>query len=273
VLLPSQVFYGKSRAMAAMPTGSGTSLICVAIDDGVFLAADDLVYVERDGQALPLSTNFRKVCGTERILIGTAGLMVHTDIKYDVQVWVRDFINTHAASLSEIPSSVAEGIFEKLKETFRPAESLVAQDVWKGYLPGDRLVNYVVAGYTKNFKRPYIFEVGVEINRNRDGFAYISPIHHHKALPHNVRFGEDHFMERADAGIEPEHSLWASSVDAALPDVASAFPNITPAFQESVACTVGCIKVEAHFNPQKVGSEVHVALIDRHSQACLSATF
>lgn len=39
----------------------GTSLICLATEDGVFLAADDLVYAERDGQAIPLQRDFRKV--------------------------------------------------------------------------------------------------------------------------------------------------------------------------------------------------------------------
>lgn len=199
----------------------------------MFLAADDLVYIERDGQVIPARNNFRKVCAMDKIMIGTAGLMVHTDIKYDVQDWITDFINTHGGAANELPSSVAEGIYQKLQETFKAAESLVAQDVWKGYRPGDRLVNYVVAGYTKNFKRPYIFEVGVEINRNSDGFAYISPIYHQKALPHNVRFGEDHSIERADAELEPEQSVWASQVDTVFPDVVRAFPNIPPAFQES----------------------------------------
>jgi hypothetical protein len=39
----------------------GTSLICLAVEDGIFLAADDLVYSERDGQAVPLERDFGKV--------------------------------------------------------------------------------------------------------------------------------------------------------------------------------------------------------------------
>jgi hypothetical protein len=258
-----------------MITRRGTTLICLATEDGVFLAADDLMYVEREGQAVPHQRDFRKVGATDNVLIGTAGLMVmvHPAFKYLVTDWTTDLLNKLEDIHNELPSSVAERIYQKLRETFKPAEPLVTQGVWKGYLPGDRLVNFVIAGYTKNFKRPYIFEVGVEINRNNDGLTYISPIPHQKPVPHHVRFGEDYYIERVDAGIEPEHSVWAGLVDCIFPDVVRAFPSIPPAFQESVACTVGCIKVEAHFNPQKVGSKANVVLIDRNNRAVLSAAF
>lgn len=199
--------------------------------------------------------------------------MVHAAIKYDPNDWFPALVNELGATPNGLPSAVAETIYRKLQEVFKPAEPLVAQGVWQGYKPGDRLVNYVVAGYTKNFKRPYIFEVGVEINRNNDGLTFIGPVPHQKPLPHSVRFGEDYHFERADAGLEPEHSVWASSVDAVHPDLIRLWPNISKPLQEALACTIGCIKVEAHFNPQKVGSKVNVVLIDRNSRSTLSAAF
>lgn len=251
---------------------TGTSLICFATEHGIFLAADDLVYAEQEGQAIPFHRDFHKVGAINNTLIGTAGLLIHTDIGYDVNRWIPELFSELQTG-DGLPSSVGEKIHTKLQDTFRPFDPLVAQGVWSGHEPGDRLVNYVVAGYTKNFKRPYIFEVGVEINRNNDGLNFISPIHHQKPLPQSVRFGEDHFYERADAGLEPEHSVWESSMDAVRVDVIRALPNVPQQLQSLVVGTVGLIKVEAHFNPQKVGSKVNVVLIDRNSRAVLSATF
>jgi len=250
----------------------GTSLICLATEEGVFLAADDLVYAEHEGQAIPLQRDFRKVGAINTTLIGTAGLMIDTDIKYDVNDWIPALVN-EGATPDGLPSSVADKIYRKLEEIFKPAEPLVLQGFWKGYKPGDRIVNYAVAGYTKNFKRPYIFEVGVEINRCNDGLTFVEPIHHQKPLPHRVWFGEDHHFERAEDGLEPEYAIWRSSTDAAYPDVVHAFPNSAQRLQEAVACEVGCIKVEAHFNAQKVGSKVNVVLVDRNSRSVLSASF
>jgi hypothetical protein len=252
---------------------SGTILVCFATRDGVFLAADDLVYVEQEGQPIPAGNNFRKVCVMDNILIGTAGLMLHADIKYDVHNWINDLINENEGEPDKLPSSIAEAIHAKLKVTFKPAERLVAQGVWKGYRPGGRLVSYLVAGYAKHFKQPYVFEVGVQLNQDSDGLTYIAPLHHRKALPHNVRIGEDHFIERANDGLEPERSLFTRLVEGVSVDVVRALPNIPPTLQENVACTVSLIKVEANFNPKKVGSTVKIALIDRRSKAAYSETF
>jgi hypothetical protein len=199
--------------------------------------------------------------------------MVHAAINYDLNVWFPALVAELGATPNGLPSMVAETIYRKLEEVFKPAEPLVAQGVWQGYKPGDRLVNYVVAGYTKHFKRPYIFEVGVEINRNNDGLTFIGPIHHQKPLPRRVWFGEDHYFERAEAGLAPEYSVWKNSVDAVHPDVIRVWPDIPNPLQEALACTIGCIKVEAHFKPQKVGSKVNVVLIDRNSRSTLSAAF
>jgi hypothetical protein len=251
---------------------TGTSLLCMATDDGTILAADDLVYAEQNGMAVPRGHDFRKVGATDKILIGTAGLMemVHDNFEYRAGAFSNELLNEFERAPAALPSSVAERIHQKLREAFKPAESLVKEGVWKGHRPGDRILSYLVAGYTKNFRRPYMFETGVEINGNNDGLIFVPPISHQKPLPRSVRFGEDHFIERANAGFEPERSTWASLVDGLSPAVAQAFPTIPPRLQENVACTIGCVKLEAHFNPQKVGSKVNVVLIDRIGQSVLS---
>jgi hypothetical protein len=251
----------------------GTSLICLATEDGILLAADDLVYAEHEGQALPLQRDFRKVGAINSTLIGTAGLMIHADINYDLNEWFPELLKELEAAPNGLPSLVAETIYRKLQNVFTPAEPLVARGVWKGHKPGDRLVNYVVAGYTKNFKRPYIFEIGVEINRTNDGLTFVGPIHHQKPLPHRVWFGEDHYFERAEKYLEPEYSIWESSANAIHPNVVRAFPHSPEPLQEAVVSMVGCIKVEGHFNADKVGSKVNVVLIDRNSRSILSAAF
>ena len=234
------------------------------------MAADDLVYVEHADRCDPLCRDFPKVGATDNLLIGAAGTMMmqHEAFKF----LLTDFL-TNLKAKDELPSSAAEAVCQLLKEVFAPAERLVTEGVWKNYSPGDRVISFIIAGYTKNFKRPYVFEVGVAINPTNDGLAYISPIRHQKPLPSHVRLGEDHFMERANAGIEPEQSVWVDAVDKVSPDVIRAFPNIPAALQEAVACSVGCIKLEAHFNPQKVGSKVNVVLIDRGSRSHLLSAF
>jgi len=69
--------------------GAGTALLCFATEHGIFLAADDLVYAEQEGHAIPLHRDFRKVGAINNTLIGTAGLLIHTDIGYDVNRWIR----------------------------------------------------------------------------------------------------------------------------------------------------------------------------------------
>jgi len=262
----------KPQVFVPILRATGTSLICLATEDGVFLAADDLVYAERNGQAVPLQRDFRKVGAINTTLIGTAGLMIHHNINYDVNDWIPE-LEKELGVTDGLPSSVADQILRKLQDVFKPAAPLVSQGVWKGYKPGGRLVDYVVAGYTKNFKRPYIFEVGVEINRTHDGLTFIGPIHHQKSFPHRVWFGEDYYFERAREGREPEYSFWERSAEAAHADVVRAFPNCPQPLQEAVVSTVACIKVEAHFNAERVGSKVNVVLFDRSSRSMLSAAF
>lgn len=256
-----------------MRISRGTTLICVATHDGIFLAADDLVHVEQDGQAIPTGKSFRKVGSVENILIGTSGLMICGAINYDVQDWLPELLEEHGRATTKLlPSLVAEAIHARLKQTFKAAEPLVGQGVLKGYRPGGRLLSYVVAGYAKSFKQPYVFETGVELNGDGNGLVCVSPLQHRKQLPQNVRFGEDHFIERANNLLGPERSLYLSLTETILSDVNRILPNIPEALLESVACTVSLVKVEAHFNPQ-IGSTVNVVLLDRTSRQTCSAPF
>lgn len=69
-------------------------------------------------------------------------------------------------------------------------------------------------------------------------------------------FSNDEFIQRALAEQEPEAGVrkqaWSRCVDSA----AAVLPNIPEALQDTVASAVSLVKVEAKFNPNKVGDTV-----------------
>jgi hypothetical protein len=238
---------------------SGTTLIVIATEDGILMAADDLVYVERGGEAIPALDQVQKVVAMgENILIGTCGMAWHRSIEYKFEDWIVEFIETHGGSTrGNRPSDVAAALEQKMRETLKAIESPSESGFWKTHRPGERIVNYVVAGYAESFHRPYIFEIGAEINSDSSGLKYVSPLRH--GANNIVWFGEDHFFRRAKNGLEPEFSTW-KSIHAVMDG--GLLSQVPQSMQEHVRATVSLIKVEAQFNPKKVGSRVAVGLID-----------
>jgi len=256
-----------------MPILCGTTLICHAMDDGVFLAADDLLHFEQDGEPAPHNRDFRKVGTLGGILIGSAGIMMDPHTNYRVTDCTATLSKRFDDDAPQLPSVVAEAIFDELQKTFAPSRHLVVQGAWKSYKPGGRLLSYLVVGYTKNFKSPYVFELGVEINSANDDLRFVAPFRRESKLPQTVLIGEDAFIERAKAGHQPEQSARDEIASAVFPEILRDFPNSTEALQIRLASVVASIKVEARFNPTRVGSRVFVALTDRHRRATLAASY
>jgi len=182
----------------------------------------------------PLYREFRKVGTSGSILSGTSGLMIVSDSKYKYHLteFISDVINKFESDGKGLPCAFADQIYQKFRHNFAPAEPFVRQGIIGRQQPGDRLLSYVVAGYTKNFKRPYVFELGIGVNGDNDGLIYIAPIAHAKSLPRIVSFGEDHYCERAGQGLEPEQSALDKAIDTVFPQVITALPNIGSTLQE-----------------------------------------
>ncbi len=235
------------------------------------MAADDLLYSVKDGEAVPTHEHVRKFFPfSNNIIIGTAAILIHPGIKYEFQQWISAFVESqNAASAFNRPENTAIALKEKMRDTFNCIESMPEDSVWKCHLPGDRLVSYFIAGYAESFHRPYIFEIGTEINQEGNGLFYL-PIKQHRSND-IVWTGEDHFWLRAKDGLDPESSLWESM--RATTDVAASLPDLPPALSEMIASMVGLIKVESHFNPKKVGGRVAVGVILRATRKILYAGF
>jgi hypothetical protein len=170
-------------------TNRGTTLIVIAIGDGVVMAADDLVYTLKDGVAVPAERNVRKVFATGNVLIGTAGTMRAKKsgqliavgetpqtvvIKYKFEDWIIEFIQRQRRASDNDPEAVANDLDAKMRETFKPVEVFLEHGGWGDHTPGDRLVNYAIAGYSKNFKNFHLFELGAEYNPEGNGLRYLN---------------------------------------------------------------------------------------------------
>jgi hypothetical protein len=247
----------------------GTTLITVATEDGIVMAADDLVYAKQGGQTVPALKGIQKVFIVDsNVLIGSCGLMMHRPIKYDFKDWLSEFIQAHqTTSAAKRPSDVATALEVKMRRTFQSIESIPEDEIWKTNSPGDRFINYVVAGYAESFHRPYLFELGAEVGMNKR-IRYVPSFPRTK---NNVWFGEDYFFRRAQNRIEPEYSSWLSITKSL--DVSGSLPTIPNPLQDLVASVASLVKVEAQFNPQKVGSKVMVGLIDRKARTSCIVPF
>jgi hypothetical protein len=272
-----------------LPIWTGTSHITLAIAQGVVMAADDLVYYPQSSVAIPAERNVRKVFEIgNNILIGTAEIMraeesrrlvAHGEtpqtiaIKYKFEDWIIEFIKGQRHASDNDPEAVANALYAKMRETFKPVEVFLEHGRWGDYAPGDRLVTYIVAGYAKNFKNFHLFEFGAEFNPEANGLRYIAPIRHETKLPKELYLGEDKFMLRAVAGQEPEAGVLQEAWFRYFDSATVVLPNIPEALQESVAVAVSLVKIEAKFNPDKVGDTVNVVVIDKRAKRTYVANF
>jgi hypothetical protein len=76
------------------------------MDDGVFLAADDLLHFERDGGPLPHNRDFCKVGTLGGVLIGSAGIMVDPHTSYRVTECTRKRSERFDDTVPQLPSVV-----------------------------------------------------------------------------------------------------------------------------------------------------------------------
>jgi hypothetical protein len=155
----------------------GTTLFTLSTTDGIVMAADDLMYTEQDSQVIPMATGISKVFAFDTVLIGGAGIILCEPLKYALQDWISDFIQAQRGAADKRPNAIAEALHAKMRETFQPIDAIVKQGKWKSHGPGEWLVGYVVAGYTKNFTKPYIYEIGTEVNADGNGLLYTPPTH------------------------------------------------------------------------------------------------
>jgi hypothetical protein len=181
--------------------------------------------------------------------------------EYKFEDWIVEFIRMHRDTPNSDPQTLADALYAKMRKTFEPVDVFLQHDEGSDYSPGDRFVTYIVAGYAKNSKNFLLFELWAEINTKGDGLRYAAPVRHQRELPQDLYLGEHEFILRAQQGREPESSIrqrvWFTCVDS----VSSVLPNIPEALQDAIASVVSLIKVEAQFNPNKVGSTVYAAVI------------
>jgi hypothetical protein len=247
----------------------GTTLYVACTEDGIVMAADDLMYEEQRGEAVPLANEVFKVVAFDKVLIGTAGVMLYSTIKYEFQDWITTFVHAQQGGTPKSPLAIAEALYDKMRTTFQPIGSMLKCGDWKSYLPNQRVVSYLIAGYTKEFTKPFIYEIGTEINADGSGLRYLSPSHRPNE---DCWIGEDKFLSLATGGREPQLSTWNEFIDTLHDTVAATFLNLPTAFQTEIASVVGLIKVEGKYNSQKVGHGVNVGVIDRAKRRVLLGT-
>ncbi|HEY4364348.1 MAG TPA: hypothetical protein VGN17_25510 [Bryobacteraceae bacterium] len=225
------------------------------------MAADDLQYVERDGEAVPRQTHVQKVfLLPPNILIGTAGVGTHPKIGYESCTWIAAFIISQTGDAIHRPDQVAGALRVKMQETFNVLESMPDDMLWETYKPGDRVVTYFVAGYADSFRRPYFYEVWTEVNAKGDGLIYFAE---QRTVRQLFWIGEDQFWTRAANGSGEEP--YTSNRLGIYREIESKVPagTIPASLRDAALSLATLIKLEAKFNDKKVGSNVAIAVIDR----------
>jgi hypothetical protein len=160
----------------------GTLLIVLPIHEGVVIGADDLVSTKTvAGVSIPTHTQVPKIfVASNRIIIGSTQNMwmkLHKPFvfEYKVDNWIADFIANKAGGPESNPEDVATRIYEEARKTFQPIDSLVREGKWDKQNPGETFVNYLVAGYSKDFGDYSLFHIGVELDIEGKGLNFAPP--------------------------------------------------------------------------------------------------
>jgi len=249
----------------------------MAVDEGVAVGADDLIYGLESGVVVPMFTGVRKVFVSDNIIIASAQLISArlgnpVVLEYQFKDWISEFIRRQRGAPDKHPNAIAAAMYQKARQTFKPIEVMLEHGAWDNQGPGDRIVSYVVAGYPKTFVDFHLFELGAEVNADGKGLQYLPPRRNPSKVPQAFWLGEDANIEKAMAGVEPFVGVRKRHWDDCVTRVCSLLPGTPSALQDAVASVASLIKLEAQFNPQKVGATANIALIDRTCKKVFSVT-
>jgi hypothetical protein len=259
------------------PGGRGTSLVAISISEGAVVAVDDLLYNFESGVPVPAEHDVRKVFVSDNVIIASAQLIKArlwhpVSFEYNLKDWIMEFIKLKRGTPEKEPNSVSTAMYNKMRATFRPVNTMLQSGSWENQTAGDRIVSYIVAGYTKKFADFHLFEIAAQVNSEGNGLSYISP-KRYPAGPQMFRLGEDESIEKAINEVQPFSDLRKKSWESCVAQASTALPTIPERLQDAVASAVSLVKLESQFNSQKVGSTVNVAVIDRGDRTAHSATF
>lgn len=281
-------------------TRRGTTLIVQGISEGVVMVADDLIYARRDGVAVPVETA-RKVFAFGSVLIGSAETLrvsepIDADmlplmaehypiapgagegtnpawITYRFEDWIIEFIREQRTKAPDNPMSIAKALDSKMRHTFKFVEILLRHGRWDDWVRGARFASYVVAGYSQRFKQLELIELGIEYDSGVEGntLKYTGPIPHDSQ--NDLYLGEDQFFPRALQRLEPQFTSFQQKVETCFATADEKFPAVPERLRELAANLAARVKVEAQFNPTKVGATVKVAVLDRRARRHYLASF
>jgi hypothetical protein len=256
----------------------GTSLLILPTNEGIAVAADDLVYEISNGVAVPKLTGVWKVfSANENIVLGTTQnmwlkLSEPITFEYKAQDWLAEFLGPEGSVSECDPEQIAVSIYEKARQTFEPIDSLIRNGQWNKQGPCETFINYMVAGYPKDFGEYSLFNINIKIDAKGKGLDFGAVENHTAQFRQLSWYGEDQFLTLAREGFDPEAAMFTRTRAECLATMQTRLPQISHSLQESAAYIAGLIKVEAYFNKYKVGRAVNTVVIDKTTRKSYSAT-
>jgi len=188
--------------------------------------------------------------------------------EYNFDEWI-SVIHQERGDPGTSSAEAAAYIFSKARETFQRAEPIAKAGCWRGDNPGNPIVIYVVAGFSKDFSEFGIYECRVNLNTEGNGFEYVAPVDHADKI---WLTGQVERIQRARSKEEPEYSLLGRFRDGCLAQVKEVFSNTDSEVIEWVAFAVGCVRVQSHFTPKTVGSSVTIIVVEKSSGGVVEAS-
>lgn len=222
--------------------------------------------VDSKGHSRPLAPvaaqrEFKKFCVIgEKFVVGTVGMICCPQIEYEFENWIAAWASTEFAALSpKTLDRVASSLYKQMGKSIKALEGLPDNALWKSDprvdLPVDLLVEYVVAGYDDGV--PKLLKFAAHINRNDRRIEEI-PIHW---CDNPTILGNREFLSKIDCpGNERELYFRIKNEIRSRP--AEMLPSCG---QKLLFDAVARIKVEAHFNYERVGGTINAVVIERET--------
>lgn len=237
----------------------GTTLYLDFNDSAIVLAVDSLGHYGSADRPVPAQGNFKKFAVLEdRFVVATVGMLYSPEIEYEFEDWVSNWVTAKLGAISpKTPYHIALSLHDQMGKTIKRLERIPDSALWKFDprfdLVVDLLATYIVVGYDKGVPQLFKFVANIDRDKRRIDDIFVGQWPNKPAI-----FGNQEFLSKIDnPGIERDAYL-------RIRDAVES--HSLPLCAQELACDiVARVKVEAHFNNQRVGGTINAVVIERDS--------